>query len=245
MVRMAHSMQSSLQSKRMETVVGRLAADAHVLPVVHLPEHVKEIIASNARKLAVFQSTLTPEHVELLLRMLNSDWSLSLQELDGRLTHVCKAGCCRDEQHSRSKIKEALSLLILQGFDVPLLYRWKFVQPASEFCLRGLLVHALLPHVWRCSLSDQSDPVALPVGLDEDDPDLSTAERQKVRATKVLQLLEDDNAVAARTHLFWLWLVFVHVWRLVIFLHATKPCRGQFWQSRFTGETTARLHGRS
>ena len=121
------------------------------------------------------------------------------QKMNGRLTHWCEARCCRDVKKLVTRSNVCLELLILQGFEVPLLYRWKHVQPAAEFCLRAMLIHGLLEHTWRLSLSEQSDPYSEPVqellNYDEDNADLSPAEKQKVRATKVLQLPSGPEAV--------------------------------------------------
>ena len=76
------------------------------------------------------------------------------------------------------------------------------MEPAAEFVLCGLLLYRLLEYAWRACLSDQSDePVqaaAGPDGLDIDEADLSPAEKQKVRATKVLALLSEQEVQKGR-----------------------------------------------
>ncbi|CAE6965067.1 unnamed protein product [Symbiodinium necroappetens] len=199
MVRMAHSMKSALHSRRMAAIAGNLASTVEVYPVATLPQRVTACIARNARKLASCRSYMTEDDVALVLSTLNEDWSLPLSKMKGRLTHWCEAGCCTSLKETRFKVKRCLELLILQGFEVPLLYRWKHVQPAAEFCLRAMLVHGLLEHTWRLSLGEQSDPYSEPrqelLNYDEDNADLSPAEKQKVRATKVLQLLSGPDGV--------------------------------------------------
>eukprot|EP00439_Symbiodinium_sp_Y106_P067384 s684_g11.t1 len=184
----------------MAAIIGNLASTVQVYPVAALPHRITACIARNSRKLASCQSYMTEEDISLVLTTLNECWSLPLSKMNGRLTHWCEARCCRDVKETRYKVKRCLELLILQGFEVPLLYRWKHVQPAAEFCLRAMLIHGLLEHTWRLSLSEQSDPYSEPVqellNYDEDNADLSPAEKQKVRATKVLQLPSGPEAVA-------------------------------------------------
>ena len=194
---MAHAMKSSLFGRRMENTIAKLAAQAVVMQVVNLPDRIQQIGARNRDKLGVCQTTLDEDQAALILTMLNEDWSQNLNDI-GHLTHWCETGCCRNERQARSKIKHALQVLLLGAFETPLLYRWKHVEPAAEFTLRGLLVHRVLEHVWRCSLSQQADDPIVDqdvADLDEDNADLSPAEKQKVRATKVLQLLSRQDSV--------------------------------------------------
>ena len=195
---MAHAMKSSLHTRRMENIVSKMAAQTVVMQVANLPERIQQSQAKNRDKLGVCQTTLDEDAAELILSMLNEDWSQSLSDL-GHLTHWCQAGCCRSERHAKSKMKQALQMLLLDAFETPLLYRWKHVEPASEFTLRGLLVHRVLEHAWRSSLKEHADDAVVDqdvADLDEDNADLSPAEKQKVRATKVLQLLSTPDSIA-------------------------------------------------
>ena len=193
---MAHAMKSSLFSRRLEQLVKKLAAQAEIIPVTTLPTRIRDLQAVNAKKLAVCQSTLSADCVTATLTMLNDDWQQDLSIL-GKLTHWCQAGCCKNEQTARNKIQAVLEKLLLDTFEVPLLYRWKHVEPAAEFTLRGLLVHRVLEFCWRNCLSEQLDEAVQPGGpdhVDIDEADLSPAEKQKVRATKVLHLLSEPEA---------------------------------------------------
>lgn len=70
--------------------------------------------------------------------------------------------------------------------------------PAARYVFRGLLIHNLLPYVWELSLSDKGQQIeeAQILQFDEDDPDLAPAFKQRIRASKVLQVISGENALA-------------------------------------------------
>lgn len=96
-------------------------------------------------------------------------------------------------------MQQALAMTLLRGFEVPLLYRWKYFDVAAEYVLRNLALHGVLKVVWeRCMQdggSDLQDPAEF-APLDEDDADLPLSLKERVRLSKVQEMLAHPNAVA-------------------------------------------------
>ena len=70
---------------------------------------------------------------------------------------------------------------------VPLLYRWKHFEQAASFCLRGLILNRVLVDVLLQVYGKSDEDVeATAAEIDEDDPDASFAQRQKVRVGKTV-----------------------------------------------------------
>jgi hypothetical protein len=114
---------------------------------------------------------------------------------------MCTPGCCHDESDFRMRMRRTLDLLFNHLFPVPLLYRWKYTDPACQYLTRGLAIHGLLRFIWRfCCDKDSADldgaaDISL---LDEDTADVAPAAKQQVRMSKVDQMLCAENATAPK-----------------------------------------------
>lgn len=204
LVRMAHASRSSLFRHRLDYAIDAMADLVVRHEVVELPSKVQRWKNSNARKIAVCSCDLSEEQVDLILSVLNDDWAVDLNQRGRQLHHYCLPGCCASSVETRAKVRKALKCTIGSFFDVPLIYRWKHFDPATHFTLRNLLIHGLLRFVWEASMSSMFDEgVDLTEYIDEDSADLNPAMRQKVRMSKVWQLLgETDTIVTWHSELY-------------------------------------------
>ena len=74
---------------------------------------------------------------------------------------------------------------------------WKHWPNAVAFGLRGLLVHRLWLHIWATCQTDMADNAELLLGaMDADAADANPALLQKIRARKVADMLEAEDATA-------------------------------------------------
>ncbi len=204
LVRMAHASRSSLFLHRLDSAIDAVADAVVRHEVVELPSKVQRWKNSNANKISVCSCDLSEEEVDLILSVLNDDWTVDFNKRGGQLQHYCLPGCCASSVETRAKARKALKCTIGSFFAVPLLYRWKHFDPATHFTLRNLLIHGLLRFVWEASMSSLFDEdVDLSALIDEDSADLNPATRQKVRMSKVWQLLgEPDTIVTWHSELY-------------------------------------------
>ena len=80
---------------------------------------------------------------------------------------------------------------------------WKHWPNAVAFSLRGLLVHRLWLHIWHTCQTDLAENADLLLGaMDTDAADANPSLRQRIRARKVTDMLEAEDAAAAGLHRF-------------------------------------------
>ena len=188
---MSHASKTSLFQQRLQNALAVFTQRAQRICVGTLPQTTRDAMRNNERKLSLFSTDLSEDQRELILHLLNSDWSIPIEE---GLVHFCAAGCCSDDAEFRRRMATALQAAMGGFFDTPLLYRWKYFDPAAEFTARGLAIHAMLRTVWRWCRSDSADVVENLAAQDEDDADLNPAQRQQVRMNKVQIMLDDAAA---------------------------------------------------
>ena len=191
LVRMAHASRSSLFQQRLQNALQVLTQQAQRIPVLVLPASTRAAIQSNRHKLSLCSGDLSEEDFEDTLSLLNGEWS---EPLEGGLVHYCATGCCLDEDTFRKRLRDCLQVLFGRGFSVPLLYRWKHWEPASWYTTRGLLVHGLLPVLWKMARLETADSVDELAALDPDSADMSPALVQQIRSAKVERMLCDPGA---------------------------------------------------
>ena len=78
---------------------------------------------------------------ELILSMLNNDWGCPLN--NGSLLHFCNPNCCKTKEDFQFKMRQALEVAFGNIFETPLLYRWKHIDSALAYVIRGLSIHSL------------------------------------------------------------------------------------------------------
>ena len=76
---------------------------------------------------------------------------------------------------------------------------WKHFEAGCSYVLRGLIIHKLLPSVWRTCQADTADDLntLMAAAMDADNADANPAVRQKLRVQKVAELLEGETATVA------------------------------------------------
>lgn len=121
---MGHSTQSSTFRSRMQAVCENLVANMERQEVAKMPASLEEVQARNKKKFELCSADIPEDDQEFLLSMLNSDWEQPM--VSGKLVHYCPPSCCASDEHSRKKMRVALSITLLKHFEIPLLYRWKF-----------------------------------------------------------------------------------------------------------------------
>ncbi|CAE7291626.1 unnamed protein product, partial [Symbiodinium sp. KB8] len=194
LVRMAHVSQSTLFRQRLHAAIKLLAQQAERHEVASLPDTIVAGINDNRKKLSICASDLTDAQQDQLLGMLNHRWSEPLT--DGKLQHWCAPGCCSSLPEMRAKMEEALMSSLGNGFEVPLLYRWKHFEPAVDYTLRNTAMHGLLAHIWPQCMNSKQDDILLEQVVDDDAPDLDPSIKQQVRLTRVYRLLCQPDTLA-------------------------------------------------
>ena len=197
LVRMGHAMHASLFRERLEAALEILATKAVRQVVSELPAAVLEWTHENSAKLGWCSSDIV-EHKDFVLTMLNDSWDEPLDQ-EWKLTHFCVGGCCLNQEHFVARMRQCLVLVFGGLFAVPLLYRWKHFAGAIQYAVRGLSIHRLLPQIWKFCLAFKAEELSKVElqNMDEDAPDVNPATRQKIRMTKVAELLESEDALDA------------------------------------------------
>ena len=193
---MSHCVQTTLFRQRLEKGLCGIVNRATRIPVMSLPATTRDAMVRNAAKLRLFSSGMDEEERELVLDLLNSDWSEPFESMQPGLVHMCRPHCCKDRNDFEKRLRSALQLTFGDMFQTPLLYRWKAFEPAAEFTARGLAIHGLLPLIWGWCRSERGDAVSAEdvVLWDEDQADTSPAFKQKVRMSKVQVMLNDESS---------------------------------------------------
>ena len=101
--------------------------------VASLPESVRACCRRNAELLKLCSADLKSEEAGLILDMLNDDWTQP-RKCDGKLTHVCVPGCCRDDRQFKQKMLDVLQVCFGRLYATPLLYRLPAAVPSDFFC---------------------------------------------------------------------------------------------------------------
>ena len=207
---MANATKSTLFRQRLDNKLKQLADSAERVCVTRLPEAVQYGVRRNVQKMQLWKSEFSENEQTLLIDMLNSNWEIPFGRDSPNLIHYCVPGCCASDGNFRAKMKNALDLLMNRLFPTPLLYRWKYVEPALLFTSRGLMVHGLLQVVWAACQGDRkdnaTDPAADMAHMDCDNADAAPSVKQQVRVGKVRQLLEEPKALV-----LWLLLLLLFV----------------------------------
>ncbi len=202
LVRMAHAAQSSLFLQRLDKALDVVAAHVVRHQVISLPDSVQHTISKNKQKLEVCAGNMSEEDQQLLLRMFNGNWNERFHE-GTHIHHYCEVGCCQSEEDCKRKVAKALKACSGRFFEVPLLYRWKYFEPAVMFTFRNMIFHNLLFYIWSCGMSDKSDDVlheaATLAAMDEDSADVAPSARQHIRMSKVLAMLGEPDIMASWT----------------------------------------------
>ena len=191
---MAHASQSTLFRQRLQSVLDRLAARVTRKSVAVLPQTVQDHMRRNQSKLSLCCHDLSEEQQAELIAVFNEDWNVP-RDSDSSLVHWCPPGCCPDERKTKLRAREILEASMGSLFECPLLYRWKYFEPALAYCLRNLSLHGLLAHIWSACMTDSNDDQLLQEVLDIDNPDLPPSLKQQVRMGKVLRMLTQPGIV--------------------------------------------------
>ena len=196
---MGHASKPTVFSQRLATAIDTIADSFVRRTVVDMPMRVRQWMNNNRHKMSICCHDMPPDSQELVLAMLNDDWSVSLRDKGGVLEHYCPAGCCASDKDCSQKMKAALKATVGNFFDIPLLYRWKHFDPAVAFTLRNLVIHGLLRVVWEATMNKalDDDMIDLSTIIDADAADMAPAMKQKVRMGKVWQLLGEDGILVA------------------------------------------------
>lgn len=196
LVRMAHTIHTTKFQSKMEQFLDRVAASVDRRIVGQLPPIVAQHKKNNARLLDQCRAGLKSEDCAEILSFLNDRRG---ESMDGfQLTHWCCGDCCADDAMSVRRCKHVLEMLVGHAPETPLLYRWKFFEPAVEFAFRGITVHRLLVHLLGFVLgkSDSDDTAENDELLDIDNADLDPATRQRVRMHKTWQFFTAQDCLA-------------------------------------------------
>jgi len=197
LVRMAHASKSSLFLQRLEVAIDSIAESVIRHTVVELPKKVLDWKQANSHKLDICSGYVSDETRNMIVEMLNDDWTISVKDRGGKLHHYCPPGCCESMKACQIKMKSALKGTVGSFFDVPLLYRWKHFDPAVQFTLRNLVIHGLLIMVWEATMNKSFDDgdIDLAAYIDADSADMAPAMKQKIRMGKVWQLLSEEDII--------------------------------------------------
>ena len=140
LVRMAHASKTTLFRSRLANSLDALARQAVRMEVVEVPLSAK--VDQNRAVLNLCSSDLqNSDGQELILSMLNNDWGCPLN--NGSLLHFCKPNCCKTKEDFQFKMRQALEVAFGNIFETPLLYRWKHIDSALAYVIRGLSIHSL------------------------------------------------------------------------------------------------------
>ena len=182
----AHASKSSLFLQRLEVAIDSIAESVIRHTVVELPKKVLDWKQANSHKLDICSGYVSDETRNMIVEMLNDDWTISVKDRGGKLHHYCPPGCCESMKACQIKMKSALKGTVGSFFDVPLLYRWKHFDPAVQFTLRNLVIHGLLIMVWEATMNKSFDDgdIDLAAYIDADSADMAPAMKQKIRMGK-------------------------------------------------------------
>ena len=163
--------------------------------VAALPQTVLENIRKNESKLGMCCHDLSGEQQAEMVAVLNDDWSIE-RDIDESFIHWCPPGCCDSERTTKARFRRVLEASMARLFECPLLYRWKYFEPALAYCLRNMTVHGHFVHVWSACMTHSNDDQLLNEQvLEVDNPDLPPALKQQVRMGKVLRMLKQPGIV--------------------------------------------------
>ena len=136
---------------------------------------------------------LTPEQVKLILQADNGDWTKS------QLFHYCLSrnrcplGCNGCRRRSLQIFKGLVFLTICSRMEKALCYRWKGMEKANAWALRGRKQHDLLGRglhkTWPARVLRQAEVAAGSIAEDS----LPDAIKHAVRASRCIQNLAADE----------------------------------------------------
>ena len=129
-----YASQSTLFRQRLQSVLDRLAARVTRKSVAVLTQTVQDHMRRNQSKLSLCCHDLSEEQQAELIAVFNEDWNIA-RDSDSSLVHWCPPGCCPDERKTKLRAREILEASMSSLFECPLLYRWKYFEPALAYCL--------------------------------------------------------------------------------------------------------------
>ena len=146
---------------------------------------------------------LIPEEVEQIVNHFNGKW-----EPGSTYKHYCRHNACpskcRDAEDGKAKARANMRLALSRGMVLALLYRWKGMDQAGAWALRGrglcdILLRSLLRMFSKKSL-EEADAIA---STTEDLSQLSHAVKSAVKASSVIRSFrsDPDNRLLVRLHL--------------------------------------------
>ena len=108
--------------QRLDNIIRNLAQKGKRIPVAFLPQSVRAARERHAAMLESCRDDLKEDDVELILQLLNDDWTQTMT-CDQSLVHVCGPGCCSSERNFRQRLYKALDAMLGHVYPTPLLYR--------------------------------------------------------------------------------------------------------------------------
>lgn len=184
LVRLGHLLQAaSTRFAILEAVRVLLRREFAFIPCDTLPNSTR----LHRRKLAVLVHgfcghDIAPETAVSLTTLVNGP-------LDSHtITHFCIPGCCTCRDEALAKVESALVASISAWPPVPLLYRWKGLDPAIAYMLRNTVMHRLLPRALEAAKSQPGRRQS------KQGDEHSYGEVQTARASAVLKMLAADSA---------------------------------------------------
>lgn len=151
LVRLAHLFESSAFKKRFRAALNHVLLEKFdfVKLVGPMPENARRWQEVRANFLREFAAGVHPAKIAALLMIDNGDMT------SDRFVHIC-LGCCDSKMAAFEKMYAVLLAVLIRGYPVPLLYRWKHYEPAKGYLARGLGLHNVLRQVMDCMKSGKS-----------------------------------------------------------------------------------------
>ena len=191
-VRFTRAMRSSKYQNNFNQTLDRLAAVVDRRCVAELPPNVRQWREQHKILCEMLGHTLAHDesNIAYIIDMFNGDWSVTY-ESSGEWIHFCH-GCCSSKEDCVGRAREAFRLLFQNYPPIPLLYRWKGWEQASDYIALGVFVHGFLQTLVKTCCAKTSVSAVSELE-DEDAADLSFALRQEVRLAKSLAFVTSDS----------------------------------------------------
>ena len=142
-VRFAHLFESAAFKRRFRAALNYVILEKfdYVRMPGPLPQQVLQWQNQRAEFMRCHGDGLPVPKVTRLLLIDNSD------PASERFVHIC-SGCCSSKMQAFEKMYAAYTSILIRGYPVPLLHRWKHYEPAKAFINRGLGLHQVLRQVF-------------------------------------------------------------------------------------------------
>ena len=195
LVRLGHILQGGRQlTKFHKALDAETDASFDFRPVLRLPAESRPW-RRRARWMmtsSLISYDLTEEDTLAIMNFFNGDWR------EPTMRHYClgQASCpagCRDEEHAREQARAFTRMALGMGLVVPLEYRWKGMEKASGWALRGRALHDIMPRalarMWtRKQLLDAEGQAAAVADVGE----LSFQAKTALKANSVMRSFQSD-----------------------------------------------------